>query len=123
MAGKGSTTPVLHTATNFLRTIPLVLLLILFNLESINLSNEGIVLAIISGTITSGLGYAVWYLAISGLSITQAAVLQLTVPIIAAFGGVLFSQEVINMQLIISSLLVLGGILIVTLGGNKSNAN
>lgn len=120
LAGKGSTNPILHTATNFLRTIPFVCLFILFNLETLNITYEGVVLAVVSGAITSGLGYAVWYVAINGLSITQAAVLQLTVPIIATFGGVLFSQEVINIQLLISTLLVLGGILIVTLGTKMS---
>lgn len=70
----------------------------------------------ISGAITSGIGYAVWYSALNGLSVTQAAVVQLFVPIIAAIGGVLFANEVITLQLVISELLILGGILIVVLG-------
>lgn len=121
LAGKGSLNPILQTANNFLRTIPFVILLVLFCLDSAKVSNEGILLAIVSGAITSGLGYAVWYAALNGLTITQAAILQLTVPIIAAFGGVLFSNEVISRQLIISSSLVLGGVLIVTLANKKSN--
>ncbi len=121
LAGKGSLNPILQTANNFLRTIPFVILLVLFCLDSVKVSNEGILLAIVSGAITSGLGYTVWYAALNGLTITQAAILQLTVPIIATFGGVLFSNEVISRQLIISSSLVLGGVLIVTLANKKSN--
>lgn len=122
LAGKGAVSPTLLTGGNFLRTVPLVILMVLFNLESVSISHEGVLLAVVSGAITSGLGYAVWYAAINGLNITQAAVLQLTVPIIATFGGVLFSNELISIQLLTSSLLVLGGILIVILG-NRSKAN
>jgi drug/metabolite transporter (DMT)-like permease len=73
-------------------------------------------LAILSGAIASGVGYFVWYIALAGLSVTQAAVLQLFVPIIAALGGVIFTSELITVRLIESSALVLGGILMVILG-------
>ncbi|MCL4107922.1 UNVERIFIED_CONTAM: hypothetical protein GTU68_016950 [Idotea baltica] len=116
LAGKGSKTPLNDTANNFLRTLPLVVILILFTFDSAQISKQGVILAIASGAITSGLGYAIWYSALAGLSVTQAAVIQLTVPIIAAIGGILFSKEIISLQLIISSVLVLGGVLIVVLG-------
>jgi drug/metabolite transporter (DMT)-like permease len=116
LAGKQVKNPLMNTANNFIRTLPFVALLIIFTLEASNISNEGLLLAIVSGALTSGLGYAIWYAALKGLNVTQAAILQLTVPIIATFGGVVFTHETITMQLVISSLLVLGGILIVTLG-------
>jgi drug/metabolite transporter (DMT)-like permease len=116
IVGKNSQKPLIDTANNFLRTLPFIVLISLLSFDTINLSNQGIVLAIISGAITSGLGYAIWYSALAGLSVTQAAIVQLTVPIIAAFGGILFSHEIITLKLLISSLLVLGGVLVVTLG-------
>ena len=103
-------------SNNFLRTLPFIVLISLFSFDSIHLSNQGIMLAIVSGAITSGLGYAIWYSALAGLTVTQAAVVQLTVPIIAAFGGILFSHEIITARLITSSVLVLGGVLVVTMG-------
>jgi len=80
---------------------------------------NGVVLAVISGGITSGLGYACWYVALTGLSVNQAAVVQLSVPVIAAFGGILFLSETINMQLIVSTLLVIGGIWVSSLASKK----
>ena len=116
VAGKGARNPLVLTANNFLRTIPFVLitvlLLYMLNSEGLYITNSGLILAITSGAITSGLGYAIWYQALNGLSITHAAILQLTVPIIAAFGGVLFLSETISLQLIISAILVLGGIFV-----------
>jgi len=123
LAGKGSANPLLQTANNFLRTIPLVALLILFTLDTTEISTDGLLLALTSGAITSGLGYAVWYAALKNLSVTQASTLQLTVPIIAAFGGVLFSSEIITTTLFISSSLVLGGILLVMIAKNNSITN
>jgi drug/metabolite transporter (DMT)-like permease len=91
----------------------------LITFKDTNYSSEGIWLAIISGGITSGIGYAIWYTALGGLSATQAAVVQLLVPVIAAFGGVLFIAEKITLRLTISSLLILGGIFIIVLGRKK----
>lgn len=118
LAGKGSTNPLVDTASNFLRTVPFVcvLVLVFLSLDTANITRQGLILAIVSGTLTSGLGYAIWYSALDSLSVTQAAILQLTVPIIAAFGGVVFASEAITTELVISSALVLGGVLIVTLG-------
>ena len=73
-------------------------------------------MAVLSGAIASGIGYFIWYIALTGLSVTQGAVVQLFVPIIAAIGGVIFTSELITLRLVESSALVLGGILIVILG-------
>lgn len=116
LKGRGSKNPLMDTTYNFLRTIPLVALLALFTMQNMNYSFEGIVLALISGAVTSGVGYTIWYIALGGLSSTQAAVLQLSVPVIAAIGGVVFVSEEITIRLIISATIVLSGILMVVLG-------
>lgn len=116
LAGRGSKTPLVDTTNNFLKTLPFIGLLMLLTLSNIELSNQGILLAIMSGTVTSGLGYAIWYSALSGLTVKHAAIIQLSVPIIAAIGGVIFSNETINIELMTSSILVLGGVLTVIMG-------
>ena len=73
-------------------------------------------LAILSGGIASGIGYTIWYIALGSLSGTQAAVLQLLVPIIAALGGVIFVSEAITLRLTISATIIISGILMVILG-------
>ena len=116
LLGRKSTNALNDTAFNFLRTSPFIFILMLFSLNSLHISESGFMLAVLSGAIASGVGYFVWYIALAGLSVTQAAVLQLFVPIIAAVGGVIFTSELITVRLIESSALVLGGILMVILG-------
>ncbi len=116
LKGRRSKNPLLDTAYNFLRTTPLVIILAIIAMNTLNYSTGGIVLALLSGGITSGIGYTIWYIALGGLTSTQAAVLQLSVPLIAALGGVIFVSEAITFRLMISATLVLGGILIVVLG-------
>jgi len=116
LRGRASTNPIDDTAYNFLRTFPFVIILIAVTFQDANLSQKGILLAVLSGAIASGAGYAVWYIALRGLSITQAAVIQLFVPVIAAIGGVIFANEIISLRLVLSSVMVLGGILIVVFG-------
>ena len=125
LRGKGSNSPLSTSAYNFLRTLPLVAVLLaafvlarmIFDVgQAFNVTQTGLLLAIASGAITSGIGYAVWYAALKGLSTTQAAVIQLLVPVIAAVGGVIFADETISLRLIIAGALVLGGVLIVIVG-------
>ncbi len=116
LKGRDSKSPLMDTAFNFLRTTPLVILLALATITNSNYSSEGILLALLSGGITSGIGYTIWYIALGSLSSTQAAVLQLSVPVIAALGGVIFVSEAITFRLTISATLVLCGILMVILG-------
>ena len=115
LLGKGSTAPLHDTAQNFLRTLPFTTLLILVVLNQASITTEGVIIAVASGALASGVGYAIWYSALSGLSTTRAAVLQLLVPILAAAGGVIYSHEVISQRLLISSFMVLGGIMAVFL--------
>lgn len=121
LAGKGSTNPINDTAYNFYRTLPFVFVLTLVTFQQAELSNKGILLAILSGALASGLGYAIWYMALKGLSGTQAAVVQLFVPVIAAIGGVVFADEAFSLRLALSALLILGGILAVVLGRHALN--
>ena len=116
LRGRVSINPVGDTGYNFLRTLPFVIILIIATFQNAHLSQQGILLAALSGAIASGAGYVVWYIALQGLSITQAAVIQLFVPVIAAIGGVIFANELISLRLVLSSAMVLGGILIVVLG-------
>ncbi|MGP5215921.1 EamA family transporter, partial [Psychrobacter celer] len=78
----------------------------------VGISMQGVVLAVISGAITSGLGYCMWYVAMPLLKSTQAAVVQLCVPIIAALGGVLFLSETLSLRFIIASIVILGAVLV-----------
>ncbi|MDN3681817.1 DMT family transporter [Vibrio tapetis subsp. quintayensis] len=119
LAGRGSVNPLQDTGFNFLRTIPLVILLLVASAYNANLTLNGLVLAALSGGVASGIGYTLWYSALKGMSTTQAAVVQLLVPVIAAIGGVVFVDEPFSLRLMISSALVLGGILTVVLSKHR----
>ncbi len=116
LKGRGSDHPLKDTAYNFLRTIPLVIILLVITIQDAHYSAAGVLLAVLSGGIASGIGYTIWYIALGGLSTTQAAVVQLSVPAIAAFGGVLFVSEAITARLTLSASMILGGILLVVVG-------
>ena len=75
-----------------------------------NLSVRGVLLAVLSGALTSGLGYVIWFAALNYLTAMQAALVQLCVPAIAAIGGVLLLAEPLSSRLLISGVLILGGI-------------
>jgi len=116
LMGRGSNSPLMDTGYNFFRTIPLVVILLIVTISNANYSAEGVFLAVLSGGIASGVGYTIWYIALGGLSGMQAAALQLLVPVIAAFGGVIFVSEEVTLRLIVSAALILGGILMLVLG-------
>ena len=113
LLGRGSTQPLLDTSANFIRTLLFVLLLGLVMMAHLDLTSRGVWLAILSGAIASGMGYALWYRVLAGLTATQAAVFQLSVPVIAATGGVIFMAETVSLRLTLASLMVLGGIALV----------
>ncbi|MEE3365653.1 MAG: EamA family transporter, partial [Planctomycetota bacterium] len=75
----------------------------------------GIACAVASGAITSGIGYAIWYSAIRGLKATHAATVQLSVPVLAAAGGIVFLGEAISVRLVIASVAILGGVALVVI--------
>jgi drug/metabolite transporter (DMT)-like permease len=80
-----------------------------------HVEGAGVALALVSGIVTSGLGYVLWYRALRGLTTTQASIVQLTVPVIAAFGGVLFLSERLSLRLVVASALILGGVALTVL--------
>ena len=121
LAGKSSQNPLADTAFNFLRTAPFVVVLGIITLSSAHITAQGIILAVLSGAVASGLGYTIWYMALKGITALQAAVLQLLVPVIAAAGGILFADETLTLRLILSGLAILGGILLVILGRQVVN--
>lgn len=110
LRGKGSKNPLADTMGNFVRAVPLAILAVLPFLSQIHLSQKGIVLAVLSGAVTSGIGYAVWYAALKFHTATRAAILQLSVPVLAAFGGVILLSETITTRLLTATILIIGGI-------------
>ena len=108
--GHGQNNPLSNTAINFVLALLLIIPITLFIPDQTNTSPYGILLAIISGSITSGLGYTLWYWILPKINITSASIAQLTVPLIAALGGYLFISETLNWQFYIASFLILGGI-------------
>jgi drug/metabolite transporter (DMT)-like permease len=113
LRGRTAADPLADTAGNFARTVPLVLAVSAVSLLVLgrgHLSGAGMVLAAVSGAVTSGLGYVIWYAALGGLTATRAATVQLSVPVLAAGGGVLFLSERITLRLVLSAIMILGGI-------------
>ncbi|MBI3286291.1 MAG: DMT family transporter [Burkholderiales bacterium] len=116
LRGRGVAYPLAATASNFLRALPFALLLSLLSLPfsgSTHASASGVALAVASGALTSGLGYVIWYAALARLSAMHAATVQLSVPVIAAFGGALLLSEAISARLLFASVAILGGIALV----------
>ena len=108
--GRKAADPIASNAQSFLwSSLPSVILVLILR-YSINTSTRGIALAVVSGAITSGLGYAIWYRALPRLSVMQAAVAQLSVPVIAAVGAVVLLHETLNVRIVISGLAVLSGV-------------
>lgn len=120
--GRGSSVPLLDTSRNFSWTLPMVVVLVVITFQDASMTTKGVILAVLSGGVASGIGYAVWYSALRHISSTQAAVLQLAVPVIAALGGVVLMEESVTLTLIVSAALILGGILLVLLARRFSEA-
>jgi drug/metabolite transporter (DMT)-like permease len=110
---KGVSSATQVTAGNFLRAVPMALGLSLLMVTDWVYDKNGLLLAAMSGALASGLGYAIWYHALPALKATQAATVQLSVPAIAALGGVLLLGEVITLPLKLASVAILGGIALV----------
>ncbi|HEV7277556.1 MAG TPA: DMT family transporter [Devosiaceae bacterium] len=110
LLGRGSREPLVDTSYNFMLTVPVALLLALVSLAQSAWSPAGVGWAVASGALASGLGYAVWYSVLPRLSRSAAAIVQLTVPVIAAAGGILFIGESPSWRLAIASVLILGGV-------------
>ena len=121
LRGRGAGDPTMTTAGNFIRTLPMAAALSLAASSQIQLDEKGVLLAIASGAITSGVGYAIWYSALPSLKSTQAATVQLSVPVIAAIGGILLIGEPLSLRLILTSLAILAGISLVIFNKDKAS--
>ncbi len=115
LRGKRAGDPLFSTVGNFARAVPMTLVLTIVMLRSVRLGGAGVAYAIASGAIASGLGYAIWYTALPQLRATAAATVQLSVPVLAAIGGIIFLSETISLRLCLASVAVLGGIALVVL--------
>jgi drug/metabolite transporter (DMT)-like permease len=113
LLGRGQGDALAMTAGNFLRAAPLAAPLVLALLPQLNWDAPGLLYALLSGAVTSGVGYAIWYSALPGLRASQAATVQLSVPILAALGGSLLLGESLTLRLTLSAAAVLGGIALV----------
>lgn len=108
--GRAESDALASTASNFTLSLVMVLVLLAATFSDADLSARGAALAVLSGALTSGLGYVIWYAALDYLSSMRAALVQLSVPAIATAGGILLLAEPLSFRLIVSSALVLGGI-------------
>ena len=115
LRGKGAGDPTRVTAGNFLRAVPISAALSLLMYQSTSLDSTGFWYAVASGALTSGIGYSIWYTALPALKAAKAATVQLSVPVIAALGGIVFLGEPLTLRLVLSSVAILGGIALVIL--------
>jgi drug/metabolite transporter (DMT)-like permease len=116
LRGRGADRPLLATADNFLRAVPLAAaLLVAIPIVGGHVTAEGAALAASSGALASGIGYSLWYAALPHLTRVRAAIVQLTVPVLAAAGGVAILDESLTLRLAVATAAILGGILIVLL--------
>jgi drug/metabolite transporter (DMT)-like permease len=115
LRGKGAGDPTKVTAGNFVRAAPIAAALSLLMHENGSLDSAGFWYAVSSGALASGIGYAIWYTALPALRATNAATVQLSVPVIAALGGIVFLGESVTLRLVLASVAVLGGIALVIL--------
>lgn len=114
LRGKGAGDPTKVTAGNFLRSVPIAVALTAVMFLSRGLSlDSGVWYAVASGALASGVGYAIWYTALPALKATHAATVQLSVPVIAALGGIVFLGEPITLRYVLASVAILGGIALV----------
>lgn len=115
LRGRGSGDPLRVTAGNFLRAAPIAVLLSLLTLPAAKVDAAGAGYALASGALASGVGYAIWYAVLPALKAAKAATVQLSVPPLAALGGVAFLGEAIGLRLLLASAAILGGIALVIL--------
>ncbi|MGN6763695.1 MAG: DMT family transporter [Rhizobiaceae bacterium] len=123
LIGRGSRSPVADSAGNFVRCVPAGLLLIAIGMAFVRPSAEGVAYALASGALASGLGYIIWYSVLPSLSRTQAAFVQLSVPAIAAIGGVAIIGEPLTGRLLVATGGIVGGIALALLAAERRRRN
>jgi drug/metabolite transporter (DMT)-like permease len=122
LRGRGAGDPTRVTAGNFLRAVPIALACSLLMSGQLAADMPGVAYALASGALASGIGYAIWYSVLPALKATTAATVQLSVPAIAALGGIVFLGELLSLRLIAASIAILGGIVIVIAGRHRPRA-
>lgn len=122
LRGRRSVDPVGVTTGNFVRSVPFAAVLSLVTWPSASVSWKGAVIALLSGAVTSGIGYVVWYQALRGLTATRAAIVQLSVPVLAAVGGVAFLSETVTPRLLLSTVMILGGVGLATVSRQRQTS-
>ena len=123
LRGKSAGDPVAQTGGNFIRTAFVCLILsplVLYVIPAVNMTQKGVLLALTSGIVTSGLGYVIWYMALKHLTSIRAGIAQLTVPVIAAIGGMVFIAEPMTWRFTLTALIILGGVAVATMTRQKS---
>jgi len=120
LRGKGEKKPASVTTGNFVRAVPLAAAVSIISVHWVHIDLAGVRYAMISGAITSGLGYVIWYSALPGLKAASAATVQLSVPVLAATGGILLLGEPLTLRYLIASIAILGGIALVVLEKNRA---
>lgn len=113
LLGKGNSDPMAATAGNFMRTLPMVALLGLTTWNRLEWNSTGVIYALLSGGLASGIGYALWYAALPGLTAIQAGGVQLSVPFITALAGVLLLGETLTASALVAGIAILVGITLV----------
>jgi drug/metabolite transporter (DMT)-like permease len=122
LRGRGTSDAISATAGNFLRAVPCAAALSLVLIPWIRFDLLGAAYAIVSGAIASGVGYVIWYLALPSLKAASAATVQLSVPVLAAAGGILLLGEPLNLRFVLASIAVLGGIALVVIAPRQKFA-
>ena len=117
--GRGLSNPAAATAGNFLRATPLAVILLLFALPWLHWDARGVLYAMLSGGLASGLGYVMWYRVLQHMRAMTASTIQLSAPILAALGGIVMLGEALTHVLLLASVLILGGIWLVLQYGKK----
>jgi drug/metabolite transporter (DMT)-like permease len=120
LRGKGEKNPASVTAGNFVRAVPFAAVVSIVFIRWLRVDIAGVSYAIISGAITSGLGYVIWYSPLPGLKAASAATVQLSVPVLAATGGILLLGEPLTLRYLLASTAILGGIALVVLEKNRA---
>ncbi len=110
LRGRVSRNPLADTMGNFVRAVPLICLTALPFPAQIHASSKGILFAVLSGAMASGIGYSIWYAALAFHTATRAAILQLSVPVLAGIGGVILLAETVSLRLTTATFLIIGGI-------------
>lgn len=116
LRGRGLGDPIHETAGNFIRAVPIAAFLSILFYSNVKIETPGVIYAVASGALTSGLGYALWYTVLPHLRATTAATVQLSVPALAAAGGVLLLFEPVTLRLAVFSAAILGGVGIFIIG-------